>query len=186
MGNRELFYTHFDLSKYRNIEKTELDKMTLVILVKSTKFAYNNGIMRYFFSFDNKMPLSIPGYFIQWKGQVTTTLAYPLADLLQTDDLYLTVLNDYGIDVSFSVNWTVKKSAVSVKSDENMLNIDGSSDEPSSFKQSKTFKILMLALIVAGAVAIISILVFFVVRTVRKNNASRKHDNNDYKLYTDA
>lgn len=186
MKKREFFFTHLDLSKYKNkLNEIELSQLTLSIKMKSDNYVYSNGFVRFFINNDNKMPLTMPNNFVQMNNDVDSQLDYPLSQMTENNDLYLTIFNDYGIDISFSLNWTVKKSPFSTKNNGNEVIIDDQIDEIPKFTETKTFKILMLALIVAGGVAVISILVFLIVKVV-KNKKNKKHSTNNYQQYTDA
>lgn len=184
LKKRDFLYTRLDASKYKNMKQSEIEKLTLTIKTKSDRFSYSNGIIRFFFNTDNSMPLSIPAYFVQLQGEVTSSFSIPLSDITQMEDVYLTIFNDYGIDISFYLNWTVKKSLTTKNSEIELRDID-LSDDSSKFTQTKAFKISMLVLIVVGCVAIVSVLVVLIVKTVNKKN-SKKHNNNNYQQYTDA
>lgn len=183
MTNGEFWFTHFDLSNYKKMQKDELEKITFSIQVKSDNYVYSNGFVRYFFNDNNKMPLSMPTSFIQMKNDVDSKLEFPLSDMIEMEDVYLTVF------ISFSFIWTVKESTFSTKNrSPNKISIDDDfNDESSKFKQTKSFRILMLTLMISCGVAIVSNLVFLTVKIVKnRNKRSRIHRKNNYQQYTDS
>lgn len=75
------------------------------------------------------------------------------------DNVYLTIFNDYGINISFSLSWSVEESS-------SLLNKYNIEKVESRFTQNNSHKILLLSLIVVGCIAIVSIIVFLILTII--------------------
>lgn len=157
--NRDFWYMHFDLSKYKEKSQKEIERLAVFVEIKVTA-AKGEGIIRYFVNSDNLARLSIPRFLIALQDELSSTFQIPLTDFIENGGFYFTAFNDVYSDVTLSLKWKVRDTR-------NLLD---------QFTHSKWFKIVLITLIVVLSLSIvISIIVLIVWYVKYKKMKRRRH-----------